>query len=797
MTPLDAALDLITRGWNPVPVESRSKKPALGLDWHKVVITTANAAQYFNGRDLNIGAQLGAPSRGLTDVDLDAQEAIVIAPYILPRTGSIFGRASARNSHWLYYTELANSVENAAIAFDDPLKRGRLIELRIGGHGKGAQTVVPPSIHKETGEPIRWEENGVPATVNGEELQRHVPTIAAYSLLARYWPPEHGGHHDTARVVGGFIARLGHPTSIVRSHVEGIAKAAGSPRWKELSRTAVDAAQAYADGKHTFGFPQLRKTFGDQIAKQVAEWLGYNDSGDPPDPEPPPPRPEREPIHSWDDPDWSLLEDRRGDLPAFPLDCLNAGWQAWALELAQGAGTTTAHVVLPLLGIASGLIGVARRVQIVRSWIEPIAMWTAWVGLSGTGKTPGLEVTKRALAKIEELRRPMVDKAKRAHEEKADIAKVALKAWKKQVEKALKDGVSPPAKPEDAYDLGPFVAPSLYTSDSTIERVAMLLEARPSGLAYVRDELSALFLNMSRYSGGNDKEFWLEAWNGKSFRQDRVGRKPVSVDYLIVAVVGGLNPDTMARSFEGDLDGSYARVLFAWPEESGYRELKDDVAEIEPAILNALNRLVRLGDAEEGAFAPISIKMSIEARDAFDAHRKRMYGGRAALDGRERDWWCKMPAQVARLAGTLTLLDWALSVNPEPTYGDYPYGDDLDDEPPMPLPDEVDVEHVEAAVRLVETYFWPHARAALRLIGLTERHANARRVLKWIKAHRPKHVSREDVRRDALAQSLDAEQTQALIEDMERAGWLRKTVEKHTGAGRPLVRWEINPQLLR
>jgi hypothetical protein len=116
----------------------------------------------------------------------------------------------------------------------------------------------------------------------------------------------------------------------------------------------------------------------------------------------------------------------------------------------------------------------------------------------------------------------------------------------------------------------------------------MLLEVRPGGLVYLADELSALFLNMSRYSGGEDKEFWLEAWNGKAFLQERVGRKPISVDHLMVAIVGGLQPDKLARSFDGDLDGSYARLLFAWPDEPTYRELTDDVAEIEPEIVKAL-----------------------------------------------------------------------------------------------------------------------------------------------------------------------------------------------------------------
>jgi hypothetical protein len=276
-TPLETALGYIGRGWNVTPVEYRGKKP-LGNGWQLRVIDATNAAQYFNGEKLNIGAVLGPTSRKLTDVDLDCDEAIAIAPYILPRTRARFGRASKRESHRLYYTELSTVAGRpAVIAFDDPRKpkqQGRLIELRVGGDS-GAQSVLPGSVHK-TGETITWEEDGEPATVDGGDLLRRVKTVAAYTLLARYWPAEGSGHHDTARVVGGFLARAGLGPETIRGHVEAIAKAANSTRWKELCRTAEDAAKAFAGGKHAFGFHGLRETFGADTAEKVAEWLDYN-----------------------------------------------------------------------------------------------------------------------------------------------------------------------------------------------------------------------------------------------------------------------------------------------------------------------------------------------------------------------------------------------------------------------------------------------------------------------------------------------------------------------------------------
>src|SRR6516164_4236991 len=117
-SPLDIALDYIGRGWNPVPVNYRAKKPSTGNGWQLRVIDEARA----------------------------------IAPYILPRTGAIFGRASSRAAHRLYYTDLSVNANKAVVVFKDPTTGGNLLELRIGGDS-GAQTVFPGSIH-EDGEPI-------------------------------------------------------------------------------------------------------------------------------------------------------------------------------------------------------------------------------------------------------------------------------------------------------------------------------------------------------------------------------------------------------------------------------------------------------------------------------------------------------------------------------------------------------------------------------------------------------------------------------------------------------------------
>ena len=145
--------------------------------------------------------------------------------------------------------------------------------------------------------------------------------------------------------------------------------------------------------------------------------------------------------HSWDDPDWSILDDRRGELPDFPMSTLSDPCRVWVERAAHGAGATPAHVAVPLLGIASSQIGTARRVSASRSWTQPMTTWTAVVGFSGTSKTPGIDATKRALSQIERDRRSKIDELRCAHEGRVEAAKAARASWKKEVESAAEGKV--------------------------------------------------------------------------------------------------------------------------------------------------------------------------------------------------------------------------------------------------------------------------------------------------------------------------------------------------------------------
>jgi Protein of unknown function (DUF3987)/Bifunctional DNA primase/polymerase, N-terminal/Primase C terminal 2 (PriCT-2) len=477
------------------------------------------------------------------------------------------------------------------------------------------------------------------------------------------------------------------------------------------------------------------------------------------------------------EPDWSMLDDRRGELPEFPLDAIGSEWRACVTRAARGAATTGAHVVVPLLGIASALIGTARRIKASPSWSQPATFWVAVVGYSGTGKSPGLQVSQAALDFIMKQLKLVRAELQREHATKVEVQKAAEKKWKAEVSEAMEAGNKPPEMPKAAMPVGEFVSPRHYVSDTTIERLAVLLTAIPRGTLLLADELSGLFLNMSRYSSGQDNEFWLQSWNGSSYVVERMGRPPIELEHLLIGMAGGLQPDKLAKSFEGAADGMYARVCFSWPSEPPHRPLSKEAVEVDEEIVVALRRLIDLpSQSEEGYFVYRSIPLSDEALKEFEQFRQFVHEGKKALDGRDREWLAKGPAHVLRLALTLAFLVWARKGGEEPT--------------------QIDARYMKGAIQIVRDYFAPHSRAALRQIGLSERHVNARQALRWIRLQGKTEVSVKDIRRDALSGRLDEGKTIDLLDAMERGGWVRKVT---TGAGpkggRKVHRWHVNPLL--
>jgi predicted P-loop ATPase len=271
---LAIALDLIARGIKPVPVPRNKKNPVIPR-WQHLDITAANAAEYFNGAALNVGAIMGPKSGGLTDVDLDCAEAVKLAPYFLPETHSIYGRAGKRRSHYLY--TCADPDQKASIKLTDENK-AVIVELRMGGGGKGSQSIAPGSRHP-SGEVYERDEDGHRARAPCSALKAAITKIATATMLARHWPERN--RHDACLRVGGFLARVGWDTDAIGDFMVAVQEVAGvdDPTHVDGGRkAATDQADKHREDGNGYGLPAMIETFGEAAARQIARHIGYRGS---------------------------------------------------------------------------------------------------------------------------------------------------------------------------------------------------------------------------------------------------------------------------------------------------------------------------------------------------------------------------------------------------------------------------------------------------------------------------------------------------------------------------------------
>ena len=274
MTPLDAAITWIQKGYSPVPVPHRSKRPVL-KEWQRLEITTEGVSQYFQDASQNIGVLLG-DKFGSTDVDCDCPEAITAARELLPETGLIFGRQSKPFSHFFYRSDPPVRTEQ----FIDPLDQRTIVELRgLSSDGSvGLQTVVPPSVH-ETGEPVRFEQGfeGTPANIGAEVLVSAVRRVAAAALLSRHWPTE-GSRHHAFLALAGVLARaewsLGEAKTFHRVIYRCLWPA--NPELGPAAREVQSTFEKHSTGGEITGVPTLIEFLDKKVVDTALLWLGID-----------------------------------------------------------------------------------------------------------------------------------------------------------------------------------------------------------------------------------------------------------------------------------------------------------------------------------------------------------------------------------------------------------------------------------------------------------------------------------------------------------------------------------------
>jgi uncharacterized protein DUF3987 len=161
------------------------------------------------------------------------------------------------------------------------------------------------------------------------------------------------------------------------------------------------------------------------------------------------------------------------------------------------------------------------------------------------------------------------------------------------------------------------------------------------------------------------------------------------------------------------------------------------------------------------AFDPVDERLVILAR--------REEGFIAGFVGKGR-------GTIARLAALLTLLGWSASDDPTP-------------------PTTVSESALAGATRLWEEFFLPHARAVFRVGGRSPQELRLRKAALYLRDNRLTTVRRQTIRVDAFGRTLDAQEADGILRELERRGIVRPALRAANGPGRPPAEWEVNPRI--
>ncbi len=255
----------ISKGYKIIPVVFRGKKPKCkpGESWTDIVISTPSQIGDYFGEPSNIGIRLGGISNDLTDIDLDCPEAVAIAKnFDMFKKGAQFGRKGAGVNHYFFRCKGAKTEK-----FTDPITKKTILEIR----SDGAQTVVPPSIHKDTGEEIEWYSKIEPREVEWHKLLCDTRRIAALSLLARHW--EKGQRQDSAMALAGWFLRSGVSMDLAIKCLEAIVTTAEDEEADDRLKVIGYTFKRYENGDNFYGYKKCSELFGKNLMQKVSEWL--------------------------------------------------------------------------------------------------------------------------------------------------------------------------------------------------------------------------------------------------------------------------------------------------------------------------------------------------------------------------------------------------------------------------------------------------------------------------------------------------------------------------------------------
>ncbi|MFI2810366.1 YfjI family protein [Microbulbifer sp. JSM ZJ756] len=318
------------------------------------------------------------------------------------------------------------------------------------------------------------------------------------------------------------------------------------------------------------------------------------------------------------------------------------------------------------------------------------------------------------------------------------------------------------------------VAPQIWTSDATPERLGNLLADQDECMAWLSSEGGVFDLLQGRYSGGiPNLDLILKSHSGDAERVDRGSRPPVYLRKPRLSIGLSPQPDVLRglasiRGFRGR--GLLGRFLYLLPPSPlGYRSLENRPV---PAAVSNNYRAGLAAMLNQSQAAAISGEATLKtvrlSRDALELwHEFAMEVERQMKPGGEfesiTDWASKAPGAAARISGVLHGIIHAHGV---------------------PWEEEITAETVGAACEITSVIS-RHSLAAMDMMGADDSVAAAQTVLRWIERRQLDNFRIREAFNALKGTFPRVEMLRKAIATLEERGYVKVTPLVREGRGRP------------
>ena len=434
--------------------------------------------------------------------------------------------------------------------------------------------------------------------------------------------------------------------------------------------------------------------------------------------------------------------------------CLPQQVAKWVEVHSRATGLEAVSYAFAALPVLAAATNHNVRINLGAGHNVPVILWSAIVGITGSGKSPAMIAAQKPLSQLHS------EEVKRAHEEAASQKK--------------KGNKNEPIT----------LSCVRYCGDTTTEALTqnLAISSGPRILLHF-DEGSGWLNQMGRYSSGSDADraTYLSSWLGLLDHSiSRIARGEIYVPELGANILMGITPNKITEGYkEASAEGLLARMLICLIDRSKHKPQE----KITEAQLEDVNKLYGALVLSLTKLRHIELRLDSDAQNVFDSVRKEL-GYRAGLIEETYPGLAAMLAKAAenlgRIAGLFCLCE---SIDTNSGYA-------------------INASHLKMAKNFMDVAI-SHAASAYTGQFITDEPTKIARdcALKILRLQNDnpklKEVMRDQLRKVSTFRQADRATQAAAINQLHYGHWLTEnTTQRQQGFGNAFsdgTRWQINP----